>query len=853
MFNDDAREQLRIGVNTLADAVKVTMGPKGRFVLIDKGNSLHITKDGVSVAREVILDNPIQNMGAQLVKEVASKTADEIGDGPQPLYSKVLTPNGWTTMGELKIGDLVCGTNQTIQQVIGVFPKGIKEIYKLKFSNGQEVECCEDHLWSITTNYNSKKIVTTKQMFEDPRLKYEDKENYKSYKYYINTTLVDFNKKDHILDPYLVGLLIGDGSCGDVGSKSASIELSLALDQDYILNDIILPENIQYKITRDEVKHYLRVKFSRIVHKGPTMMDYLKEVGLFGTKSGTKFIPKEYLYSDYNSRMRLLKGLEETDGHINKRGLLEYSTISKQLCEDVVELLRGLGKQVCFRLKQRTGDSFSNTPIYVINELKGYKNGVKLIDIEKTNTYTEMQCIKVSNPDHLYITNDYILTHNTTSATVLAQAIVNEGLKEVKGGANVMDLKKGIDLATAHIVKKLNECAIPIKDNLVDVATISANNDLEMGKLIADTIKKVSYDGVITIESAKGIETSVKILDGLQIESGYLSPYFVTDEANMKAILDECYVIIIDNKSANIKDVLPELEEVSKQNKSVLIIANDIDNDSLSTLTLNKMNGLLKVAVIKSPNFGEHRNDILGDLQVILKSKQTQKYVTVGYCDKVIVTRTNTTFIGGKGDVTERVTLIREQLLNPNFEYKKDFNSQRLAKLAGGVAVIYVGAASEVEMKEKKDRFDDALHATRAAIEEGIIPGGGVAYIRSINSLEKLKGENEDEETGIQIVRRALEEPLRQIVENAGLEGSVVVNKVKELKGDNGFNARTEVYEDLRHAGVIDPTKVARVALENAASIASMILTTECVLSEIKEEMPQMPAAPGMGGMGGMY
>ena len=317
MFNDDAREQLRIGVNTLADAVKVTMGPKGRFVLIDKGNSLHITKDGVSVAREVILDNPIQNMGAQLVKEVASKTADEIGDG-------------------------------------------------------------------------------------------------------------------------------------------------------------------------------------------------------------------------------------------------------------------------------------------------------------------------------------------TSSATVLAQAIVNEGLKEVKGGANVMDLKKGIDLATAYIVKKLNECAIPIKDNLVDVATISANNDLEMGKLIADTIKKVSYDGVITIESAKGIETSVKILDGLQIESGYLSPYFVTDEANMKAILDECYVIIIDNKSANIKDVLSELEEVSKRNKSVLIIANDIDNDSLSTLTLNKMNGLLKVAVIKSPNFGEHRNDILGDLQIILKSKQTQNHITVGYCDKVIVTRTNTTFIGGK-------------------------------------------------------------------------------------------------------------------------------------------------------------------------------------------------------------
>ena len=841
MFNDDAREQLRMGVNILADAVKVTMGPKGRFVLIDRGNSLHVTKDGVSVAREVVLDNPVQNMGAELIKKVASKTGEEIGDGPQPLYSKVLTPNGWTTMGELKIGDLICGTNQTIQQVIGVFPKGIKEIYKLKFSNGQEVECCEDHLWSITTNYNSKKIVTTKQMFEDPRLKYEDKENYKSYKYYINTTLVDFNKKDHILDPYLVGLLIGDGSCGDIGIKSASIELALALDQDYILNDIILPENIQYKITRDEVKHYLRVKFSRIVHKGPTMMDYLKEIGLFGTKSGTKFIPKEYLYSDYNSRMRLLKGLEETDGHINKRGLLEYSTISKQLCEDVVELLRGLGKQVYFRLKQRTGNSFSNTPIYVINELKGYKNGVKLIDIEKTNTYTEMQCIKVSNPDHLYITNDYILTHNTTSSTILAQALVNEGLKKVKEGANVMDLKKGIDIATKYVVEELNKCAIDITDNLIDVATVSANNDLEIGQLIKDTIDKVTYNGVITVEDAKGIETSVKIIDGLQINSGYLSPYFVTDEVSKKAILDDCYVIIVDNKSTSIKDILSELESISKQNKSALIIVNNMDYDSLSTLTLNKMNGLLKVAVIKTPNFGEHRTDVIGDLETLLQSnKNTQKNITVGYCNEVIVTKTKTTFIGGKGDVKERIKLIKDQIADPEFEYKKDFNLQRVAKLTGGVAVIYVGAASEVEMKEKKDRFDDALHATRAAIEEGIIPGGGIFYIYAIKKLKefcKLNTFNKDQLMGIDIMYKALQAPIDQIAQNAGytnISDILLVRNENEndLKKYIGFNAKTDVYENLYETGIIDPVKVVRSVLENASSIATMILTTECVLSE---------------------
>jgi len=510
MFNDDAREQLRIGVNILADAVKVTMGPKGRFVLIDRGNSLHITKDGVSVAREVMLDNPIQNMGAELIKKVASKTGEEIGDG-------------------------------------------------------------------------------------------------------------------------------------------------------------------------------------------------------------------------------------------------------------------------------------------------------------------------------------------TTSGTVLAQALVNEGLKEVKDGANVMDLKRGIDLATKYIVEELNKCTIDITNNLVDVATVSANNDLEIGQLIANTIDKVTYNGVITVEDAKGIETSVKIIDGLQIDSGYLSPYFITDEASRKAILDDCYVVIVDNKSANIKDILLELEEIAKQNKAVLIIANEMDYDSLSTLTLNKMNGLLKVAVIKTPNFGEHRSDVIGDLEVLLQSKQTQKNITVGYCNKVIVTKNTTTFIGGKGTVTERVNLIKEQVANPDFDYKKEFNLQRIAKLTGGVAVIYVGAASEVEMKEKKDRFDDALHATRAAIEEGIIPGGGIFYIYAMKLLEeRFRNDNtlnKDIIKGTSIMYHALKSPVNQIGKNAGYDNVADILVLKneyeyDLKKYVGFNAKTDVYENLYDTGIIDPVKVVRSVLENAASIATMILTTECVLSE---------------------
>lgn len=511
MFNDDAREQLRIGVNILADAVKVTMGPKGRFVLIDRGNSLHVTKDGVSVAREVVLDNPIQNMGAELIKKVAAKTGEEIGDG-------------------------------------------------------------------------------------------------------------------------------------------------------------------------------------------------------------------------------------------------------------------------------------------------------------------------------------------TSSSTILVQALVNEGLEKIKEGANVMEIKKGIDIATKYIVEELNKCAIDINNNLIDVATVSANNDLEIGKLISDTIDKVTYNGVITVEDAKGIETSVKIIDGLQIDSGYLSSYFVTDESSMKAVLNECYVIILENKSTNIKDILPELENVAKQNKSVLIITNEMDYDSLSTLTLNKMNGLLKVAVIKTPNFGEHRSDILGDLEVLLKSKRTQKNgnVSIGYCDTVIVTKTKTTFIGGKGDVIERVKLIKDQIADSEFEYKKDFNLQRIAKLTGGVAVIYVGAASEIEMKEKKDRFDDALHATRAAIEEGVIPGGGIFYIYAMKKLKefcKLNTFNKDQLIGINIMYKALQSPVNQITQNAGYDNiaNILLDKNEnenDLKKYIGFNAKTDVYENLYENGIIDPVKVVRSVLENASSIATMILTTECVLSE---------------------
>ena len=457
----------------------------------------------------------------------------------------------------------------------------------------------------------------------------------------------------------------------------------------------------------------------------------------------------------------------------------------------------------------------------------------------------------------------------TTTATVLAQAIVNAGIKNVTAGANPMDLKRGIDKAVELVIKDLKKQSREIgdaKEKIEQVATVSANNDQFIGKKIAEAMERVKKEGVITIEEAKGVETEVKVVEGMQFDRGYLSPYFVTDTEKMEVVYENPFILIYDKKISNMKEFLPILEKVVQTGRPLLIIAEDLDGEAIATLIVNRLRANLKIVAVKAPGFGDRRKEMLEDIAiltggVVISEEKGYKLEDaslemLGSADKISIDKDNTTIVSGKGEkelIETRVNQIKSQIEKTTSDYDREKLQERLAKLAGGVAVIYVGAASEVEMKEKKDRFDDALHATRAAIEEGIIPGGGVGYIRAIKSLEKLKGDNDDEETGIQIIRRALEEPLRQIVENAGLEGSVVVNKVKELKGDNGFNARTEVYEDLHKTGVIDPTKVSRIALENAASIASMILTTECVLSEIKEDAPQMPSAPGMGGMGGMY
>ena len=452
----------------------------------------------------------------------------------------------------------------------------------------------------------------------------------------------------------------------------------------------------------------------------------------------------------------------------------------------------------------------------------------------------------------------------TTTATVLAQAIMGVGLKNVTAGANPMDLKRGIDKAVAAVVENLKKQSQPVGEDyskVEQVGTVSANNDAQIGKLIAEAMAKVKKDGVITVEEAKGTETEVKVVEGMQFDRGYISPYFMTNGDKMEAVLDDAYILLTDKKIANMEDLRPVLEPVAREGKSLLIIAEDVEGQALTTLVVNRLRGTLKVAAVKAPGFGDRRKEMLQDIAtltgaVVISEErgftlQNANVQMLGKAEKVTITKENTTIVGGAGleaDIKDRADQIRAQIETTKSDYDREKLQERLGKLAGGVAVIYVGATTEVEMKEKKDRVDDALNATRAAVEEGYLPGGGVAYIRATEALKNLKGDNEDETTGIRIIERAIEEPLRQIAANAGVEASVIINKIREGKGDFGYNARTDEYVNMYEAGVIDPTKVARVALENAASVAGMFLTTECGIVDIPEPAPAAPAMPA-GGM----
>jgi len=853
-YGEDVRRSIQSGINKLANAVKTTLGPKGRNVVLDKQPRPVITNDGVTIAKHISFSDPFEDMGAQLVKEVASKTNDIAGDGPQPLYSKVLTPTGFVKMGDLKVGMEICGTNGSIQTVIGIYPKGEKEIYKVKFFDERETECCIDHLWEVTTNYGKTEVKTVRELINSGTIVKKNDDGDLRYGYYVPNTMVEFKEQSTVpLDPYLVGALLGDGSLSGTGS----IELSLGENKEHIISKILVPKGLKFSVQHIADKHAFRVKISGTTEDGKTIHKLIESIGLFGVKSATKFIPEMYLYSSIDNRLRLLQGLLDTDGYINTRGLFEFSTISETLAKDFVNLARSLGKSVgCYKLTRTPGSSYSNTPIYRIQERGGFKYGTKLLSIEPTNQVTQMQCIKVSNPDNLYITDDYIVTHNTTTATLLTQVLYNEGIKNVTAGSNPMPIKRGMEDATNKVVEILKSMSSEVKtrENIQQVATISANNDGVIGSLIADAMEAVGKDGVITVEESQGIETTLDVVEGMQFEHGYISPYFVTNGDKLSTEIENPYILFYDKKIGAANSIVPVLEKIAQAGKPAVIIAEDVEGEALALMIVNKMRGTLQCVAIKAPGYGERRKELLQDMAIltggtVISDEMGIKLekVTIdmlGKAKKLIVTKGSTTIIEGFGDksgVANRVSQIKEKIANTDSDYDKEKLLERIAKMSSGVAVLKIGAATETELKEKKMRVDDALHATKAAVEEGIVVGGGTALLRAKAELAKTSWNSSEKEylIGVDIVTSALSAPLKQIAFNAGAPGDVIMADI--LKSDNpnfGYNAREDRMEDLVVAGVIDPTKVVRSALQNAVSISALLLTTDTMISDIPDVKP---------------
>ena len=859
-FDNASLAKIKVGVDKLADAVKVTLGPRGRNVLIERGyGDPSVTKDGVSVAKEIDLKDPVENMGAQMVKSVAAKTADEAGDGPQPLYSKVLTPNGFTTMGELKVGDTICGTNNTFQEVLEVYPKGEKEIVKIHYADGRVAECCEDHVWNVTTHYGLNKVMTTKAMLELGA--YQDTtEGNKRFNFYTPKTSVDFKESELPLDPYLVGVLLGDGSISSLTPHDASIEISLGARKEHVIAKLALPTGFSASSKWVESKNYYRVKITGKGTDGESFHEALQKLGILGTTSTTKHIPHGYLYSSVETRSQLLQGLLDTDGYINTRGLFEFSTVSDQLKEDFSSLCLSLGRSINYRLHTRDNDagSYSDRPIHRFSELKGYKYGDKIVHMERTGNSTTMQCIKVSNPDSLYITDGYVVTHNTTTATVLAQAIFAEGYKMLTAGSQAVELKRGMDKVRELLVKEIKDMARPVstKAEMAAVATISANNESELGELIANAIDAVGKNGIVTIDEASSGETRVDLEEGFEFPRGWkdTSRHFTVqlkDGSETIELLAPNILYYSKDLNSVGKEFQGTLEAALASGQPLVLVAPNFSNTSISFLVANLIKGNQLYAMMPAGFASDDKmlhiedmaaatgGNIYGPGALPLPKGGKDEPVDLGLlggADKIIIGKGTTTIIGGQGDPEEiknRVKTLQDKVENTASEFDKEKLQERIGRLSGGIAVIRVCGNSEVEIKEKKDRVEDALHATRAAAEGGIVPGGGVTLLLAKAAVEALPDWgciNDDQKTGGRLLLKALEAPIRCIVSNAGGKPDVVLEKI--TKGEaSGYNAHTDTYEDMLEAGVVDPAKVTISALTNAVSIAGMLLTTSCSIT----------------------
>lgn len=855
----EAQSKIIDGVVAAANAIKTTLGPSGKCVAISNASMAlepEITRDGATVAKSISFSDPAKNMGAALLRKAASLTESEAGDGPQPLYAKVLTPTGWTTMGSLKIGDEICGTDGTIQTVIGTYAKGEKEIYKLTFSNGQVVECCEDHLWDVTTRSGVYKTLTLKEILKEGVI-YNKPCGEIQYNFFTPRTFVEFKETSNLpVDPFLVGLLIGDGSLCDTGS----IELSLALNKIDVMDEVNLPENIKFSIKKYEDKHYYRVKFSKIDPSGLSMFDYVDQIGLLNKKSSDKFIPKNYLYSSKENRERLLAGLTNTDGYINPKGLLEYSTISDQLCKDVVELLQSLGKAVYWYKKDDRGkDCYSTTPVFRISELKGYKYGTKLVGIEKTGEYTEMMCIKVSNPNSLYITNDYIVTHNTSTTSVLIKEFCEKGQKILTRGANINEVKSGMLKASEWIKNYISTKAIAIDgdmEKIRKVATISANNDPEVGNLIVECMEQVGTHGIITADLSASLDTVINVTTGMKLDRGWMSPQYVTSQTNGLCELENPAILVVGERLSSVQQILTLVGPQAQAGRPILIICEEIDDIVNATIAYNTQIGAMRACVVKGIDFGDSRKNIMQDIATMVGGEYVcqENNLALASCDetvfgsanRVVISKDSTVIYEGQGDpakIQTRVDILQARIDDPTTSaYDKNKFAKRIASLTGGVGIIKAGGATEAEKLNRKATIEDAILASKSALAEGCVPGSGYIYYKA--SLDIMKDKafwktlSGDEQYGVEIVVSSLPGIMRTVVDNATSDrGICVLEAVGASKKENwGFNAKTKDYCDLLEAGVLDSAKVIRVALENAVSTAAMVLLTDCTIIDEPED-----------------
>lgn len=848
VFDQEGRDSLIKGITTISKAVKSTLGPRGKTVLIESNNHTHgitVTKDGVTVAKSIDLLDPVENLAVKMMKEAADKTASSAGDGPQPLDANVLTPQGWVKISDLLVGDIICGTNESTQEVLGIFPKGDLEIHEVVFADGRVVECSDNHLWTVTTNYGVVKTLTTADLMNNFKSGNADGSN--TYKYYVKTSAVEFAQNGPMpLDPYLVGLLIGDGSL----SGSGAIELSLGKSKEHVLDKIVLPEGITKSVRWCEDKNYFRVKINGASESGLSMFDIVSSIGLLGTKSNTKFIPSVYLYSNIEDRRRLLKGLLDTDGHINSRGLFEFSTVSDKLADDFQELISGLGYAFNRRLHTRDKDSgsYSDKSIHRIVQLVGYKYGAKIVDVRATGITTEMMCIKVSNEDHLYITDNYIPTHNTTTAIVLTEAIVTIGSELITDKHNVTEVIRYMNELKDEVLFDLKKMSRKVKGNtLRDVASISANNDKEIGRIIADAYDKVGNDGIVTVENSQTADTYSEVTDGIKISRGYTSKLFVNDFKKDECIMDDVYVLVSDQEINNILSIESVLKPIINDGKKLLIIAPCTAN-VINTLAANVVQRGLKFCNIAPPQFGYKQQELMADIALAVGAKYFSEqtgddlslitFADLGKADRIIVDRDKSVIVRSNAmskEISERVEQLWVQHNLSNKKSERDAVKERIASLTGGVGVIYVGGNSDIEQKEKFDRVDDAVCAVRSALEEGILPGGGLALFNIADKISTKTDElfdslNVNEYVARQIISKAIETPLLQILENAGKDGFDIM--INAQKTDNhGYDVKNEVYGDMFKMGIIDPLKVTKNAFENAVSVATTVLSTNAIIT----------------------